>query len=444
MRCILWNPWGSAARAEYINMEKKEIQQAAEAEKSTEKIWKRKHWHPVISGFLILAMAISFFFLLFRFEDLCAKISALISILIPFIYGGVMAYMLRMPCNFFEKYLEKWLPKKMKKRAGGFAILLSLFCAGLVLYLLISMVVPQMAASISSIVTDLPGTAERASEWIQELLADNPVMENYLQTAMEAVNTKIEAWARKDLLPMLMSMVDGFAGTVSTVVTFLFNIFIGMVVCIYVLGSRKLFARQAKAVVYSIFRPRWAEAILNEVNYADKMFVGFFSGKILDSAIIGLICYIFSLILGFPNAMLVSVIVGVTNIIPYFGPYIGAVPSALLILIVDPIKCIWFLVFIIVLQQFDGNILGPRLLANSTGLSGFWVLFSVTVFSGVFGFVGILIGVPVFAVIYDLIRKLVVMGLRRNHKLELLGTDHGGNERQDRRQAEKTGMDTET
>ena len=142
--------------------------------------------------------------------------------------------------------------------------------------------------------------------------------------------------------------------------------------------------------------------------------------------------------------MLISVIVGITNIIPYFGPWIGAVPSALLILIVDPIKCIWFLVFIIVLQQFDGNILGPRLLANSTGLSGFWVLFSVTVFSGVFGFVGILIGVPVFAVIYDLIRKLVVMGLRRNHKLELLGTDHGGNERQDRRQAEKTVMDTET
>ena len=127
-------------------MEKKEIQQAAEAEKSTEKIWKRKHWHPVISGFLILAMAISFFFLLFRFEDLCAKISALISILIPFIYGGVMAYMLRMPCNFFEKYLEKWLPKKMKKRAGGFAILLSLFCAGLILYLLISMVVGVVIA----------------------------------------------------------------------------------------------------------------------------------------------------------------------------------------------------------------------------------------------------------------------------------------------------------
>ena len=139
-----------------------------------------------------------------------------------------------------------------------------------------------------------------------------------------------------------------------------------------------------------------------------------------------MICYIVSLILGFPNAMLVSVIVGVTNIIPYFGPYIGAIPSALLILIVDPVKCVWFLVFIILLQQFDGNILGPRLLANSTGLSGFWVLFSVTVFSGLFGFAGILVGVPVFAVIYDLVRKLVLLGLKRNGKLEVLCGDKAG------------------
>ena len=227
---------------------------------------------------------------------------------------------------------------------------------------------------------------------------------------------------------MLLTMVDGFAGTVSTVVGILMNLFISMVVCIYTLGSRKQFARQARAVLYSVCRPRWADYILDEVKFADKMFVGFFSGKILDSAIIGVICYVVSLVLGFPNAMLVSVIVGVTNIIPYFGPYIGAIPSALLILIVDPVKCVWFLVFIILLQQFDGNILGPRLLANSTGLSGFWVLFSVTVFSGLFGFVGILVGVPVFAVIYDLIRKLVVLGLKRNGKLEILRGESAGTE----------------
>ena len=166
-----------------------------------------------------------------------------------------------------------------------------------------------------------------------------------------------------------------------------------------------------------------------ETDQADDCAIQYFPAEKANEHFI---CYIVSLILGFPNAMLISVIVGITNIIPYFGPWIGAVPSALLILIVDPMKCIWFLVFIIVLQQFDGNILGPRLLANSTGLSGFWVLFSITVFGGVFGFVGILVGVPVFAVIYDLLRKLVVMGLGRNHKLELLGA--GESETEEKRQ----------
>lgn len=391
-----------------------------ETEETREKkIWKR-YQHLIIPGFLILAMAISFFFFLYRFDLLCDKISRLGSSLFPFVLGGVMAYMLRMPCNFFEALLKRHLPGKLRRQAGAFAILLSLLTAGFILYLLIGMVVPQMVSSISSIVALTPTAVSRASEWLQESLADNSVMENYIQTVITAVNDRFQAWARSDLLPMLLSVVDGFAGTVTTVVGFLVNMVIGIVVCIYILGSRKQFARHSKAVLYSILKPRWADYILDEIRYADRMFVGFFSGKILDSAIIGIICYIFSLLLGFPNAMLVSVIVGVTNIIPYFGPYIGAIPSALLILIVDPMKCVWFLVFIIPLQQFDGNILGPRLLANSTGLSGCWVLFSVTVFSGLFGFVGILIGVPVFAVIYDLIRKLVVRGLRKNGRLEIL------------------------
>lgn len=384
-------------------------------------------WQQILPGFATLALAILFFFFLYSFDYLCDKIGRMTRILIPFIYGGVMAYMLRMPCNFFEKYLNKWLHGRLRKRSEGIAVVLSLASAFLILYLLISLVVPEVASSVSTLVTELPAAGNRATKWVETQLADNPVMENYLQTAIEAVNTKFQTWAQTDLLPMLTNMVDGFASTVSTVVTVLFNLFIGVIVCIYTLGSRKQFARQSKAILYSVCRPKWADYIMAEICYADKMFVGFFSGKILDSAIIGVICYICSLILGFPNAMLISVIVGVTNIIPYFGPYIGAVPSALLILIVDPMKCLWFIVFIIILQQFDGNILGPRLLANSTGLSGFWVLFSVTVFSGLFGFAGILVGVPVFAVIYDLIRKLVVHGLRRNGKLEVLRGNTEGN-----------------
>ena len=178
-------------------------------------------------------------------------------------------------------------------------------------------------------------------------------------------------------------------------------------------------------MIYAVFKPERAEKVLREFAFIDKTFVGFFAGKILDSAIVGLLCYIFCAIMsvvmtGFENAVLISVIIGVTNIIPYFGPFIGAAPSALLILIASPRSCIIFLLFILILQQFDGNVLGPRLLADSVGLSGFWVLFSITLFQGLFGFVGILVGVPVFAVIYDLLKRGILLGLEKHGKTDVL------------------------
>ncbi|WP_296840874.1 AI-2E family transporter [Marvinbryantia sp.] len=381
---------------------------------------RRKYWLRIGAGFSILALAIAFYFCIFRFNYLVSALHTVKGIMMPFIYGGVMAYALRMPCNFFEKHLTKLFPKKIKKWAPAAAIVLSFLSAVLVIYLLLSMVIPQMVVSISGIIADLPKAVEDASVWLEKTLEDNEVLKTYADTAIASITQKLQAWARGDLLPTLQSVMSGFTSTVSQVVGTLVNLGIGIVVCVYLLQSRKLFARQSKLVLYGFVRPVWADRIMEEINYADRMFVGFFSGKILDSAIIGLLCYIFSLIFGFPNAMLVSVIVGVTNIIPYFGPYIGAVPSALLILMSDPVKCVWFVVFIIILQQFDGNILGPHLLANSTGLSGFWVLFSITVFGGLFGFVGILIGVPVFAVIYDIVKKLVLYGLKKHGKMDML------------------------
>jgi predicted PurR-regulated permease PerM len=174
-------------------------------------------------------------------------------------------------------------------------------------------------------------------------------------------------------------------------------------------------------VINALFPQNLAKSIIDEFAFIDKTFVGFFAGKILDSAIIGLICYVFCLILqltmGLHNAVLIAVIVGVTNVIPYFGPYIGGIPAALLVLMDSPAACVIFVVFIILLQQFDGNFLGPLLLSGSVGLSGFWVLFSITLFGGLMGFVGILIGVPVFAVIYDLIKRFIHYMLRKR-KLE--------------------------
>ena len=222
----------------------------------------------------------------------------------------------------------------------------------------------------------------------------------------------------------MQSILSGAAVGVMSFVAFLKNLVIGLIVSVYLLASRKKFGQQGKLILYSLVKRRWADLFLEEICYADKMFGGFINGKILDSAIIGVLCYIACLIFKFPSALLVSVIIGVTNVIPFFGPFIGAIPATLLILIQNPIKALWFVLFVLVLQQVDGNIIGPKILGNTTGLSSFWVLFAILLFGGLWGFVGMIIGVPLFAVIYDVIKKLVIHGLKRNEELEMVTTYH--------------------
>ena len=231
-----------------------------------------------------------------------------------------------------------------------------------------------------------------------------------LNSAYDTVSTSIwTPWIKTTLLPSMQNILSGAALGVLNVVVVLKNLVIGIIVAVYMLASRKRFVQQGKMVLYSVVKPRWASLITEEVKYADRMFGGFINGKILDSAIIGLLCYIGCLIFKFPSALLVSVIIGVTNVIPFFGPFIGAIPATLLILIQNPIKALWFVLFVLVLQQLDGNIIGPKILGNTTGLSSFWVLFAILLFGGLWGFAGMIVGVPLFAVIYDVIKKLVIL-----------------------------------
>ena len=202
-------------------------------------------------------------------------------------------------------------------------------------------------------------------------------------------------------------------------VTWFKNLLIGLIVAVYLLASRKKLVKQAKMILYSVVKPHWAQLIQEEVLYADKMFGGFINGKIMDSAIIGVLCYIVCAIVKFPSALLVSVIIGVTNVIPFFGPFIGAVPATLLILIQSPIKALWFVLFVLVLQQLDGNVIGPKILGDRTGLSSFWVLFTIILFGGLWGVFGMVIGVPLFGVIYDTVKKLVRRGLDKKGQIEV-------------------------
>ena len=200
---------------------------------------------------------------------------------------------------------------------------------------------------------------------------------------------------------------------VFSVMRFLFEFMIGIIISIYLMSSKELFSGQSKKIAYALFEENKANHLIRNMRFVHKTFIGFLSGKIVDSIIIGILCFLGTSFLEIPYAILVSVIVGVTNIIPFFGPYLGAIPCAILILMISPIHCLYFVIFIIILQQIDGNIIGPKILGNSTGISSFWVIFAITIFGGLFGIPGMVIGVPVFAIIYAGFRSYFHRMLRK-------------------------------
>ena len=391
---------------------------------------KKPHIKPylygMLAGFGAISLSILFFFLIYRFQGFGDAISKLTGILMPFIYGAVIAYLLKPVCNCVEDFLRRLLPEKMGTAANMLAVTISLLFGILVVYALIMMIVPQLITSVTTLYYTARNNLNDFVDWAshQEIIASNQKLLDFIETSYDNLQDTLDNIVRTKLVPSMQSLLSGAALGVMSFVTFLKNIIIGVIVSVYLLASRKKFGQQCKMILYSLIKPRWADTILEEILYADKMFGGFINGKILDSAIIGVLCYIACLIFKFPSALLVSVIIGVTNVIPFFGPFIGAIPATLLILIQNPIKALWFVLFVLVLQQVDGNIIGPKILGNTTGLSSFWVLFAILLFGGLWGFVGMIIGVPLFAVIYDVLKKFVFHGLRRNEEMELVTTYH--------------------
>ena len=391
---------------------------------------KKPHIKPylygMLAGFGAISLSILFFFLIYRFQGFGDAISKLTGILMPFIYGAVIAYLLKPVCNCVEDFLRRLLPEKMGTAANMLAVTISLLFGILVVYALIMMIVPQLITSVTTLYYTARNNLNDFVDWAshQEIIASNQKLLDFIETSYDNLQDTLDNIVRTKLVPSMQSLLSGAALGVMSFVTFLKNIIIGVIVSVYLLASRKKFGQQCKMILYSLIKPRWADIILEEILYADKMFGGFINGKILDSAIIGVLCYIACLIFKFPSALLVSVIIGVTNVIPFFGPFIGAIPATLLILIQNPIKALWFVLFVLVLQQVDGNIIGPKILGNTTGLSSFWVLFAILLFGGLWGFVGMIIGVPLFAVIYDVLKKFVFHGLRRNEEMELVTTYH--------------------
>lgn len=391
---------------------------------------KKRYFYAMLAGFGTISFGLILFFFLYNISNIGNAFSKLGDIMAPFIYGSVVAYLLRPMCNLFEETLRDHLPKKLKQLAGSAAILGSMLVLVFLVYALINMIVPRLAESVANLWNTLPGRVQVFLAWVEKTFGENEFLVQFFNNSYSTLYADMSNWAESSQFSQLTNIMSGvglqFGNIVSGVGTsvykvfrVLYNLLIGMIVAVYLLSGRKKFARQGVLIIRSAMPEKWADLCLEEIAFVDRMFGGFIDAKILDSAIIGLLCYIGCSVFQFPNALLVSVFVGVTNVIPFFGPFIGAVPSTLLILIVSPIKALWFLLFVLVLQQLDGNIIGPKIMGNRTGLSGFWVLFAIVLFGGMWGVAGMVVCVPVFAVLYDTVKKLVKRGLNRKGKFEL-------------------------
>ncbi len=374
-----------------------------------------------ITAFCVVAASVLFFFFIFRLNSVGLLFGKIIKILSPVIYGLVIAYLLGPIANFWNRKLNVVLGEHLdnkshvKKIAKGCSVLIALLIAIITISGLLVLVLPRLAESIAVIIDSFPSYIRQVQKSVEGLLEDHPEMQMLSDEAYGRIMQHLEAWVSTELLPQLNIFLSRLTNGIIGVFNYFFNMLIGIIVSVYVLMSKEKFIGQGKKMLYAVLKPHFANNVLTVLRQSNRIFGGFISGKLIDSLIIGIICFIGLYLMKTPYTVLVSVIVGVTNIIPFFGPYIGAIPSALLIFLVDWKQGIYFVIFIVALQQVDGNILGPKILGNSTGLSAFWVVFSILLGGGLFGFAGMLLGVPVFAVIYYIVKTFTEWLLRRKN-----------------------------
>lgn len=373
-----------------------------------------------ITAFLVVAAGILLYYFIFHGSNIQQNLSKILSIARPVIYGLIIAYIMTPSLNFIEKRINKICTKFKfniiyhRSKIRVLSILITSLLFILVIYALIAMLVSQIVPSIQNIAKNFDSYVTGFSKWANKIFEDNSSIALFVQNTINTYSAEFEKWLSNIVIPQASDIIKTLSRSIISIMKVLWNILIGFVISIYLMFNKELLSGQAKKIIYAFFKTKTANMVISEIRSVHQTFVGFISGKVIDSIIIGLMCFIGTTIIGTPYAALVSVIVGVTNVIPFFGPYLGAIPCTIFILIVDlahPVNCVYFAIFIFVLQQFDGNVLGPKILGGSTGLSGLWVIISITLFGGLFGVFGMVIGVPIFAVLYSAIKRIV------NHNL---------------------------
>lgn len=338
-------------------------------------------------------------FLFQRIDVVQKTLNQLLSVLAPFIWGLVFAFIL----SRLQMYIEKVLPKNMKFKTKRFlSTFISIIILILIIILVIMLIVPQLISSLGNLYTQILAIANKAPEWLLEL-EDNfdinhEIFNDFYNYATDLLSTILKA---------LQTQIPNIIKTAMSTLSNVLNFVIGFIVALYVLMDREhllnIVNRTSKAILPKHFYRTIKKVTILLVDNLYK----FFEGKLFDSLIIGVICFFFLVLFRIDYSLLIAVIIGITNIIPFFGPFIGAVPSIIILLIVSPVQALIFAIFILVLQQVDGNIIGPRIIGDSVGLSSIWIMFAIIVGGAYFGFVGMILGVPVFSVAYTLLRDFV-------------------------------------
>ena len=384
--------------------------------------WDKKYLYSGVTLFLAIAASILFYMILQNIPWIRGALSNIGKILAPFIWGFVITYLIAPLMKLLERKLFGPLSARIYSRskkndgsklARALSVTFSVLILVAILVGIVYMMVPSLIESIRTIIKNWDLYYETVTGYIAEFQVSHPDIYEVVGQTLNKVTGDINSWG-ESLLPKAVEYLTSFLEGTWGVLLGVYNLIIGIIVSIYVLFDLEKFTSAFRRWLYSLFSVENAERIREAISYTDRTFMGFITGKLLDSAIIGLICYIVCAILRMPYALLVSAIVGITNIIPFFGPFIGAVPSAFIILMADPGKCLIFIIFIIILQQLDGNVIGPKILGSSIGITGFWVLFAIVMGTGLFGFVGMLLGVPMFVLIYTALDHLIVKRLKKN------------------------------
>lgn len=376
-----------------------------------------------IIAFLVIVCSILFFFAFFQIEIFKNGLEKIVETLKPVIFGMIFAYLLTPIVNFFER--KVFFPLDLKKNSDISTkrrkvyrilsiIITILIIAGLIT-LFIKSVAPQIGNSISKIYVQFPVYLESLQKWVNSILSKNAVTIKNFENFFNVYSKDIYAYFYGTIVPEFENIFKNLSSGAINAIKNVWHIIIGAIISIYVLLNKEVFAAQAKKITYSLFSIDRANLLIKDTRFISDTFIGFISGKIIDSAIIGMLCFIGCTLLNMPYSLLISVIIGVTNIIPFFGPIFGAIPAGFIVLMVDPLKCLYFIIFVIILQQLDGNVIGPKILGDSTGISGFWVIFSITFFGSLWGIVGMFIGIPFFAVIFAMIKRNVERKLKKKN-----------------------------